>query len=125
VANFIAEGRLTRHVRKMRHLYRQRRQLLTDALQGELGAWLERIPSSYGMHLGAYLRDDTDAESLLQRMAQGGVKMHSFARYYADGHGRPGLVFGYGAADLSQLEQALALLRCELARTPGRRHRLA
>ncbi|WP_211841835.1 MocR-like pyridoxine biosynthesis transcription factor PdxR [Massilia eburnea] len=124
VASFIAEGRLTQHVRKMRHMYRQRRQLLTDALQGELGAWLELIPSSYGMHLGAYLRDGIDAENLLQRLAQGGVKMHSFARYYAGGHGRPGLVFGYGAADLSQLELALALLRCELAKSPGRQRRL-
>lgn len=125
VASFIADGRLTQHVRKMRHIYRQRRQYLADTLQREFGAWLELIPSNYGMHLGAYLRDGIDAESLLRRMAQGGVKLHSFARYYAEGQGRPGLVFGYGAADLAQLEQALSLLRCELARAGGQQRQLA
>jgi GntR family transcriptional regulator/MocR family aminotransferase len=122
VASFIADGRLTQHVRKMRHVYRQRRHYLADAIQRQLGDWLQLIPSSYGMHLGAFLRDDIDAEILLKRMAQSGVKMHSFARYYADGQGRPGLVFGYGAADLAHLEQALDLLRCELAKATALPH---
>jgi GntR family transcriptional regulator/MocR family aminotransferase len=117
VASFIAEGRLTQHVRKMRHIYRQRRQYLVDTLQRELGDWLELIPSTYGMHLAAYLRDGADAEDLLKRMEQAGVMMHSFARYYAGCPGRPGLVFSYGAADLAQLERALTLLRSELSRS--------
>ena len=36
VAGFIAEGHLTRHVRKMRDIYRQRRQLLLELVQDKL-----------------------------------------------------------------------------------------
>jgi GntR family transcriptional regulator/MocR family aminotransferase len=116
VASFIAEGRLTQHVRKMRDIYRHRRQYLAVALQRELGTWLELIPSSYGMHLGAYLREGLDAELLVQRMQEAGFMMHSFARYYAGSQGRPGLIFGYGAADLPQLERAVSQLSSELTR---------
>ena len=114
VASFISEGRLTQHVRRMRHIYRQRRQYLTDTLQRELADSLELIPSTYGMHLGAYLRGDADVEGLVQQMEQAGIMMHSFARYYAGRPGRAGLVFGYGAADLAQLERAMSLLRHQL-----------
>src|SRR6185437_5755169 len=56
VAAFIAGGHLARHVRRMRHIYKQRRHLLLTALTADLGRWLEPIPSFYGMHIAAIAR---------------------------------------------------------------------
>jgi len=56
VAGFIAEGHLARHVRRMRQIYQQRRQLLLNFLCGELEEWLDPIPSCYGMHIAAEAR---------------------------------------------------------------------
>jgi GntR family transcriptional regulator / MocR family aminotransferase len=44
VAAFIAEGHLARHVRKMRRVYQQRRQLLLQILDQDFSRWLEAIP---------------------------------------------------------------------------------
>jgi len=62
VAGFIAEGHLAHHVRKMRDIYKRRRQLLLNYLQQELGEWLDPIPSCYGMHVAAVARPSVDLD---------------------------------------------------------------
>src|SRR5258706_9077763 len=51
VAAFVADGELAAHVRRMREVYRRRRQVLLDALRRELSLWLEPVPSYYGIHV--------------------------------------------------------------------------
>ena len=111
VAAFIAEGHLAHHVRKMRGLYRKRRQALIEILRRDFGRWLEPIPSHYGMHIAAYAKDGIDLEAVSAR----GLKIHTLERYYLGAPGRAGLIFGYGAVDpdgialgLAQLHKALA-----------------
>jgi len=110
VAAFIAEGHLTHHVRKMRQIYKKRRQLLQDLLRRDFAAVLEPVPSFYGMHVAAFARDGVDVERAVERLARSSVKIHSLRRYY-QGEPRDGLVFGYGAVDLPEIERGLALLR--------------
>jgi DNA-binding transcriptional MocR family regulator len=38
------------------------------------------------------------------------VKMHTFSRYFFGPQTRAGLIFGYGAADLSEMKQGLSAL---------------
>jgi GntR family transcriptional regulator/MocR family aminotransferase len=116
VAGFIAEGHLAHHVRKMREIYRQRRQLLLDALRDELGEWLDPIPSFYGMHVAAVARAAADLDPVTEELLQHNVKLHSFARYYLGPQTRTGLVFGYGAVDLPKIHRGLFLLRKALLR---------
>jgi len=111
VAGFIAEGHLAHHVRKMRALYKQRRQLLLHTLEKELGAWLEPIPSFYGMHVAAAARGAADLEAVTEALARNNVKLHTFSRYYLGPQTQTGLIFGYGAVDLPQMKQGLSLLR--------------
>jgi GntR family transcriptional regulator/MocR family aminotransferase len=114
VAAFIAEGHLTHHVRRMRGLYRKRRQALIDLLRRDFARWLEPIPSFYGMHVAAYARDGADLEAAAARLAARGVKIHTLERYYLGAPGRAGLVFGYGAVDPEEIARGLACLRKEL-----------
>ncbi len=111
VAAFIAEGHLSRHVRKMRNVYKQRRKLLLDSLQREFGDWLEPIPSLYGMHAAAAARIPLDLDRVAESLLRHNVKLHSLSRYYLGTQTRAGLVFGYGAVDLPEIGQGLALLR--------------
>jgi GntR family transcriptional regulator/MocR family aminotransferase len=111
VAGFIAEGHLAHHVRKMRALYKQRRQLLLHTLEKELGPWLEPIPSFYGMHVAAAARCAADLEAVTEALARNNVKLHTFSRYYLGPQTQTGLIFGYGAVDLPQMKQGLSLLR--------------
>ncbi|HEY6515944.1 MAG TPA: PLP-dependent aminotransferase family protein [Steroidobacteraceae bacterium] len=111
VAGFIAEGHLTRHVRKMREVYRRRRNALLDALTRELAQWLEPIPSFYGMHVAAIAKPDVDAEAAAAAALAMGVRIHTLSRYFLGEPDRTGLIFGYGAADLPQIALGLRRLR--------------
>jgi len=111
VAEFIAGGHLARHVRKMRQIYHQRRQLLLDFLRTELGEWLDPIPSCYGMHVSAVARTSLDLERVAEALLRHNVKMHTFSRYFVGPQTRAGLIFGYGAADLSAMKHGLSALR--------------
>ena len=111
VAEFIALGHLARHVRRMRHIYKQRRQLLLDFLGVELAQWLDPIPSCYGMHVAAVARVSLDLERVTEILVRQSVKMHTFSRYFVGPQTRVGLIFGYGAADLSEMKHGLAALR--------------
>jgi GntR family transcriptional regulator / MocR family aminotransferase len=111
VAAFITEGHLAHHVRKMRDIYRQRRQLLLTSLHEELGEWLNPIPSFYGMHIAALSSTSMDLDRAAETLLRKNVKMHSFRRYYLGAQTRAGLIFGYGAVDLPEIKQGLAALR--------------
>ncbi|MES2148647.1 MAG: PLP-dependent aminotransferase family protein [Pseudomonadota bacterium] len=114
VAGFIGEGHLTHHVRKMRDIYKQRRQLLLDSLREDFGEWLDPIPSFYGMHIAAVGRVRIDFDLVTQALLPNNVKLHSLSRYYLGLQTRQGLVFGYGAVDLPEIRRGLALLRTAL-----------
>jgi len=111
VAAFIAEGHLAHHVRKMRDIYKQRRQLLLNFLQEELGEWLKPIPSFYGMHVAAAACAPVNFDAAAERLLQHNVKIHSFSRYYLGAAARDGLIFGYGAVDLAEMKLGLSRLR--------------
>jgi GntR family transcriptional regulator/MocR family aminotransferase len=111
VAGFIAEGHLAHHVRKMRDVYKQRRQLLLNYLQQELGKWLDPIPSFYGMHVAAVARTSLDLDVVAEVLLQHNVKIHAFSRYYLGPQTRAGLIFGYGSVDLPEMNRGLSVLR--------------
>ena len=54
VSAFITEGHLARHVRKMRQIYRARRQLLNDCWTAISRIGWSRSPHLYGMHVAAW-----------------------------------------------------------------------
>ncbi len=56
LGNFIDEGEFARHVRRVGAIYRERHQLLADAISREFAEHLELIPSTTGLHLTALAR---------------------------------------------------------------------
>jgi GntR family transcriptional regulator / MocR family aminotransferase len=115
VSAFIEGGHLARHVRKMRQVYRERRQRLFALLRQDFSEWLEPIPSLYGMHVAAWSRDGVDLNVAAQALADRAVKIHTLGRYHLMQSSRSGLVFGYGAVDLPEIERGLVALREVLA----------
>jgi GntR family transcriptional regulator/MocR family aminotransferase len=116
VSAFIAGGHLARHVRKMRQIYAGRRQRLYALLTRDFLGRLEPIPSLYGMHVAAWARDGVDVDAAVLALARRSVKIHTLRRYHSGRSPRPGLVFGYGAVDLPEIERGLAALQDVLPR---------
>jgi GntR family transcriptional regulator / MocR family aminotransferase len=111
VAGFIAEGHLTRHVRKMRDIYKQRRALLLDVMQDKLKEWLRPIASPYGMHIAALAHPGIDLEAVAEALLQQQVRIHTLGRYFLGPQTQSGLVFGYGTVDLPEIRRGLSALR--------------
>jgi GntR family transcriptional regulator/MocR family aminotransferase len=116
VAEFIAAGHLTRHVRKMRAIYRQRRELLLECLNEGLAEWLQPIPSFYGMHIAATMRVPVNLEAVTDALLRDNVKIHGLSRYFLGPEATPGLVFGYGTVDLPEIRRGMSVLRRVLLR---------
>jgi GntR family transcriptional regulator/MocR family aminotransferase len=110
MAAFIAEGHFSRYLRRMQRIYGERQAALTAALRRFFGGVLEPLPSHAGLHVSAWLPRRFDADELIARAYEAGVGLYSIAPFYA-GRARPGLMFGYGACGIEDIEEGVRRLR--------------
>jgi GntR family transcriptional regulator/MocR family aminotransferase len=94
-ADFLSHGEFDRHLRRMRRLYRRRRDALLAAL-GQRLPELEPAGIAAGLHLVAYLPDDLCETAVVEGAANRGLAIYGLGRYRIAHEGcRPGLIFGY------------------------------
>lgn len=131
LAEFIAEGHLARHVRKMRKIYGARRAALLAALTRQFPETLLPWPSDAGLHLAARLAGGLPARLLAAQAARAGIGLMSLSHFalgargldgmgegrahgeWPDGRALPapnGLVFGFGMIEEARIEPAVAAL---------------
>lgn len=110
LAAFIAEGHLARHVRKMRGVYGERRELLLAHLRRDFGGLLAPVESSAGLHLAAFAAPSLDVRALTAAARAAEVGIYSLQPYYAARRGRPGLAFGFGAMGTASIAEGMARL---------------
>jgi GntR family transcriptional regulator/MocR family aminotransferase len=102
---------MARHVRKMRKLYSERRELMMSGLQTHFSPWLELIPSSGGMHVTALSRESIDIEAIVRAARQRNMDLRSLRSFWATDNGEAGLVLGYGGTGPEALTEGLLELR--------------
>lgn len=109
LADFIEHGELDRHLRRVRPIYRRRRDAMLSALERHL-PWAQPVGASAGLHLLAWLPAGTDDIALVARGAEAGIGLipASTGWYCADP--RPGLVLGYAATDESRIDAGVERL---------------
>jgi GntR family transcriptional regulator/MocR family aminotransferase len=117
VAGFIADGHLSRHIRKMRHIYAERRGALLRRLREGFDEWLDIVPSLYGMHVTALAHPAAvDLEEVTAELLKRDVKLHTLRRYHLGEERTWGFVFGLGTADVPGIAAGLSALRAALMR---------
>jgi GntR family transcriptional regulator/MocR family aminotransferase len=110
LAAFIAEGHLARHVRKMRGLYSERREILHDALKRYCGSKLRVVGIGAGLHLAAYLSGSVSGSTLVEKARNAGIWLDN-VKPSAGADGKSDVVvFGYGAIDSRHIEEAVRML---------------
>ena len=108
-ADFLDRGEFDRHLRRMRPVYRRRRDALLAALR-EHAPRLEPAGIAAGLHLVAYLPDGTDEATVIEAAAGRGLTVHGLAPYRISNAGRPGLLFGYATLDERELTAGIEIL---------------
>jgi GntR family transcriptional regulator/MocR family aminotransferase len=115
LARFVEAGDLTRHLRRVRPLYRRRRDAALDALARHLPE-ASATGVAAGLHLYARLPDGTDERALVRAARLRGVQVEGSARHWADrAAAPPALVVGYGAAGEAAIERGIETLAAAYA----------
>jgi len=115
LADFINEGYLERHLRRMRTLYDQRRQTLVRALQSHFGKDVTILGENSGLHLTIRLRTKwTDAE-VTQRATAAGVGLLSARVYYLGDCRGDEFVLGYATLSERKIREGIRRLAQALA----------
>lgn len=117
-ADFLSHGEFDRHLRRMRPIYRRRRDTLLDALR-EFVPDLEPVGASAGLHLVAWLPPGIDEQTLVSTAARRGLGVYGVSPYRIDSAGRGGLIFGYATLGEDAIRRGIQ----ELAAVVGRLRR--
>jgi GntR family transcriptional regulator/MocR family aminotransferase len=117
-ADFLARGEFDRHLRRMRPVYRRRRDTLLDALRTHLPD-LEPAGIAAGQHVVAWLPPDLDEAAVVAAAARHGLGIHGVGRYRIAGTGPGGLIFGYAILNETAIAEGVALLATAVREVRG------
>jgi GntR family transcriptional regulator/MocR family aminotransferase len=108
-ADFLRRGEFDRHLRRMRPIYRARR----DVLVAELDKRLPRLEPSgiaAGLHLVAWLPDDLPEAPLIAAAEEQGLAIAGVSPYRLSPAPEGGLIFGYSDLSPTAIRRGVALL---------------
>jgi GntR family transcriptional regulator/MocR family aminotransferase len=111
LAKFIADGSLSRHIRRCGAVYASRRERLQSLFATELAPWFELVPASAGFHLAALCRRPLDLDLLLRLARRAEVGLYPLSNFYATTPPRAGLFLGYGGIETLDIDTALLRVR--------------
>jgi len=111
MTDFIMDGHLTSHVRRMRALYGERRQILIDAITARFGNELPVMGDEAGLHLVLGLPDHANDREVAAAAYDAGVIVRALAAYYSgETPARRGLLLGYACVPNAQIGPAFDTL---------------
>jgi GntR family transcriptional regulator / MocR family aminotransferase len=110
VAEFMRQGFFAAHVRRMRLLYRDRRDFLVAELQARLGETIDVTAPEQGMQLVAYLRDGRADVPLETALRAQGIIVRALSRMYRKAPPRQGFLLGFTGFTPQTIKPAVARL---------------
>jgi GntR family transcriptional regulator / MocR family aminotransferase len=109
LTDFIAEGHLERHIRRMRRLYGQRRAVLVESLQRYFGDSVRILGESTGMYLTVRVTDP----SFAARAARNKVQLVSTRDYYLHKARDDEFIFGFSCLSERSIREGIRRLARE------------
>jgi GntR family transcriptional regulator/MocR family aminotransferase len=106
LAEFLRSGQFLLHLRRMRRLYRQRRDALVAALERHLGSVATVHGGSAGMHLSLrFAAADIDDVAVAVQMQRHGIAVNALSTHATQGvSGWKGLMLGYAQVPAEQMD---------------------
>jgi GntR family transcriptional regulator/MocR family aminotransferase len=110
VAELIEDGEVQRHARRMRRVYRDRREVMIDSLRREFGDRLELAPPAGGMALWAHA-PGADVAAWAARALAAGALFDPGRRFSFTGANLPHLRLGFAGTPETKIREAVRRLR--------------
>ncbi|MCP4429638.1 MAG: PLP-dependent aminotransferase family protein [Gammaproteobacteria bacterium] len=92
---FMDDGRFVEHIRKMRRVYRDRRDLLFECLMRDCQNNLDPQPTDAGMHIVAWLKNTVDDQTAYNALLTAGIESLPLSVYCTRPLERYGIVLGF------------------------------
>ncbi|MFG1869193.1 MocR-like pyridoxine biosynthesis transcription factor PdxR [Micromonospora arborensis] len=125
-ADFVTRGEFDRHLRRMRPVYRRRRDALLAVLRTRLPE-LEPVGVAAGQHVVTWLPHELDEAAVVAAATRHGLVVQGVSRYRLSPSGPGGLIFGYAtlteraiADGVGALADAVAEVRAQVAADQAR-----
>lgn len=109
LADFIREGHFSRHIRRMRAIYAERRSVLMESIRSELGDIAEIQGAEAGMHLCAVFKGISDREVADRALAKG-LWLVPLSRLYLGQAKCQGFIMGFGSTPADEIPDAIRRL---------------
>ncbi len=116
LADFITEGHLTRHLRRMRRLYAERRQFFMEQFDRHLAGEMQLRRTDSGIQLVGLFRKERDDRAVAQAAKEQGVNVSALSLQYRFQPALKGLLMGFAASDRRATLKAIE----KLAQVVGR-----
>jgi len=113
LATFLSDGQFVQHLRRMRRLYRERRDALLDALGRHVGDSTRIHGAGTGMHLSLRFADpDWRDDQVSDAARAAGIAVHCMTRHETGLRktGWNGLLLGYSQVPAADMEDAVGRL---------------
>jgi GntR family transcriptional regulator/MocR family aminotransferase len=107
LTDFMNEGYLERHVRKMRKIYEERQKTLIQAIQHYLGNQVSILGDNAGLHLMIELHTSLKPKDIVARAAASGLELVSAESFYLKKSDRCELILGYGNLSIEQIQEGI------------------
>jgi GntR family transcriptional regulator/MocR family aminotransferase len=108
---FIREGHFARHIRRMRPIYAERREVLVTELARAFGEGAAIIGDEAGLHLALLLPKLRDDQQFVARGAKESLWLSALSASYVGKSLRHGFVLGFGNARANQIPAAVRRLK--------------
>ncbi|UCI08024.1 PLP-dependent aminotransferase family protein [Mesorhizobium sp. B1-1-8] len=119
LADFITEGHMSRHLKRMRRIYAQRRQLFRDIVAERLRDEITLSAAEAGIQVVGYLKPGIDDIEVSQAAARRAVNVSPLSKYFQNTAATQGLVLGYAACNAAEtadgVDRLAAAIRDTLA----------
>ncbi len=121
LAEFIEEGHLSTHLRRVRNIYQERRNVLRKAVESRLGDLVSTSGGLAGLHLPYFFNHAIDDVALSREMLEAGIVLRPLSMYYENSRRRrSGMILGFAAVDAQTIEAAAEQLCAAVERRSQR-----
>ena len=124
MTDFIREGHLSRHIKRMRAQYMEARYSLTAAIVAQMKSLLEIVGDEAGMQLVTLLPLGTDDVEIAMKFPKMSVTVYALSQCYMRRPQTGGLMIGYANLSLKEIPAIVdalrALIHASLPKSGGR-----
>ncbi|OTA18476.1 GntR family transcriptional regulator [Xenorhabdus vietnamensis] len=110
LAQFISEGHYTRHVRRIRKICYERREVLINAIKKYLPHIFKVQPADSGIHMVCWLLNGLKENEVIEKCHQIGLNVQPLSRYCMKPYEREAVLLGYAAHTPTEIEENIKRL---------------